>query len=245
MVSFGSEFWDPIDLEPLLYKHPNWPALKEILENGASFPLRPISVQDWKIDLEFHVSRGNHKSAEKHKDALDGIIENDIHRGFALPLLIDILFDLPGASLAPLGCVDQDTINERGERTKRFRMMHDQSFLGPSQHSVNERVIKELLPHCMYSFVLLRILHYIVSLRGRHYSMKIFLSKFDLDLVYHHCHLSGITAVECLAIHKDTLLMALRMTFGGSPCPSMVGYTSETITDICNTLIQCSSWDYF
>jgi hypothetical protein len=38
--------------------------------------------------------------------------------------------------------------------------------------------------------------------------------------------------------------MALRMTFGGSPCPSMWGYTSETITDICNTLIQCSSWDY-
>jgi len=34
------------------------------------------------------------------------------------------------------------------------------------------------------------------------------------------------------------------MTFGGSPCPSMWGYISETITDICNTLIQCSSWDY-
>jgi hypothetical protein len=38
--------------------------------------------------------------------------------------------------------------------------------------------------------------------------------------------------------------MALRMTFGGSSCPSMWGYISETITDICNTLIQCSSWDY-
>ncbi len=73
--------------------------------------MRTISIQDQKIDLEFHASRGNHKSAEKHKDAIDGFIENVIHQGFALPLPIDILFDLPGASLALLGCVDQDTIN--------------------------------------------------------------------------------------------------------------------------------------
>jgi hypothetical protein len=34
------------------------------------------------------------------------------------------------------------------------------------------------------------------------------------------------------------------MTFGGSPCPTMWGYISETITDVCNTLIQCKNWDY-
>jgi hypothetical protein len=176
MVSFGSEFWDPSELEGLLFKHPNWPALREILENGASFPLKPISNQDRKIDLEFHASRGNHKSAEKYQNALDDIINNDIHRGFALPLPTNILFELPGASLAPLGCIDQDTTNERGERTKKFRMTYDPSFLGPSQHSVNERVLKELLPNCMYSFALLRILHYIISLRSRHHSTKIFIS---------------------------------------------------------------------
>jgi len=38
--------------------------------------------------------------------------------------------------------------------------------------------------------------------------------------------------------------MALRMTFGGAPCPSLWGHFSETITDVCNTLIQCSSWDF-
>jgi len=219
MVSFGSEFWDPSELEGLLFKHPNWPALREILENGASFPLKPISNQDRKIDLEFHASRGNHKSAEKYQNALDDIINNDIHRGFALPLPTDILFELPGASLAPLGCIGQDTINERGKRTKKFRMTHDQSFLGPSQHSVNERVLKELLPNCMYSFALLQILHYIISLRSQHHSTKIFISKFNLDLAYHCSHLSGTTAAECLTVHKDTLLMALRMTFGDHPAP--------------------------
>jgi hypothetical protein len=96
----------------------------------------------------------------------------------------------------------------------------------------------------MYSFTLLRSLHYIISLRARHPSTKIFISKFDLDAAYRQCHLSGSTATESLTIYNDTLLIVLRMTFGGAPCPSLWGYFSETITDVCNTLIQCSSWDF-
>jgi hypothetical protein len=244
MVSFGSEFQDPEDLEPLLHQHPNWSALKEILINGISFPLRPISSKDRKLDLEFHAARGNHKSAVKHQAALEKIIKNDITKGYTLPLLKEALFDIPNASLAPLGCVEQDTINERGERSTKFRMTHDQSFLGPSLHSVNERVVKECLPNCMYSFALLRILHYLVSLWSRHPNIKIFISKFDLESAYRRCHLSGSTASESLTIYNDTLIMALRMTFGGAPCPSLWGLSSETITDVCNTLIQCSSWDF-
>lgn len=38
--------------------------------------------------------------------------------------------------------------------------------------------------------------------------------------------------------------MALRMTFGGLPCPSMWGIISEKITDTCNTLLHCKSWDH-
>jgi hypothetical protein len=34
--------------------------------------------------------------------------------------------------------------------------------------------------------------------------------------------------------------MALRMTFGGSPCPSIWGYISDT----CNTLIHNIFWDH-
>jgi len=164
MVSFGSEFRDPLDLESLLSQHPNWTALKEILLNGVSFPLQPISNEARKLDLEYHAARGNHKSALKNHTALENIIENDISKGYALPLLREILYDIPNASLAPLGCIEQDTINERGERTTKFRMTHDQSFKGPSLHSVNERVIRECLPNCMYSFTLLRSLHYIISL---------------------------------------------------------------------------------
>jgi hypothetical protein len=50
---------------------------------------------------------------------------------------LDIIKKIPNASLTPLGCIDQDTINERGERSQKFRMTHDQSFPGPSSLSVN------------------------------------------------------------------------------------------------------------
>jgi hypothetical protein len=244
IVSFGSEFRSTKELEQLLFFHPLWTSLKEILINGATFPLHTITREERFIDLDFHVSRGNHKSAIENQVALAQIIEDDIMKGYALPLPLDIIKQIPNASLAPLGCIDQDTINDRGEHVQNFRMTHDQSFPGPSSHSVNIRVIKESLPHCTYSFALLRLLHYIISVRERHPGTKIFISKFDLDSAYRRCHLSGETAPECLTIYKDTLLMALRMTFGGSPCPSMWGLISETITDVCNTLIQCTSWDY-
>jgi hypothetical protein len=96
----------------------------------------------------------------------------------------------------------------------------------------------------MYSFVLLRTLHFIVHLRLQYPKTKIFICKFDLDAAYQRCHLSGTTAAECLTIHDSMLLMALHMTFGGSPCPSLWGYISDTLADICNTLIHNPSWNH-
>jgi hypothetical protein len=231
-----------MDLEPLLAYHPLWGVFKQILLHGDTFPLRPISTEERSMDLHFHSKRRNQKSADKLGEALKKRIESDVSHGFTLPLPRELLFSIPNASLAPLGCLDQDTINERGERSKKFRMTHDQSFLGTSLHSVNERVIKEDLPH--YSFTLLRLLHCIISLRQRHPTTSILMSKFDLDSANHHCHLSGETSHESLAIHNDTLFIALWLTFGGSPCPAMWGIVSEIITDTCNTLLHCEAWNH-
>jgi hypothetical protein len=206
--------------------------------------LNYISAEERKQDLIFHHQRGSQKSAYNYTEVLDKIITEDVEQGFALPLPPAILHLILNASLAPLGCHIQETINERGEKVPKYRMTHDQSFAGPSGMSVNLRVNQDLLLPCMYSFILLRSLHYIVSLRICHPTTKIFISKFDLDAAYRRCHLSGATAQECLSIHNDILLIALRMTFGGSPCPSLWGYISDTVADICNALILNEHCDH-
>jgi hypothetical protein len=126
----------------------------------------------------------------------------------------------------------------------KFRMTHDQSFPDPSGLSVNLRIKKDSLPTIMYSFVLLRSLHYICSLRYRYPNKKIFICKVDLDAAYRRCHSSSSTAQESLTVYDGLLFMALCMTFGGSPCPSLWGYISDTLADSCNALIHNIHWDH-
>jgi hypothetical protein len=242
-ISYESEFRPHYELELILLQHPLWTSLKNLLSKGATFPLSPISLTDRYNDLFFHSSRGNHKSCDKNRDFLEKIISEDIERGFALPLPLETLHFLPNASLAPLGCQQQWTINEKGSRTHKYRMTHDQSFPGPSGLSINLRVIKEDLPPIRYSFTLNWLVHYIIYLQQKLPSTRILISKIDMDAAYHHCTISWSTAYESLTIYDGLLLVALRMTFGGSPCPSLWGIISETSTDLANNLIQNEAWD--
>jgi len=127
-VMFGSEFKHPDKLHELLKDHPRWEQLKQTLLVGAKFPLKPLSPSNHSKDLEFHLNRGNHQSATRHKEILEKLIAEDITKGFALPLPIQLYKLLPNASIAPIGCIEQETINEFGARIPKFRMMHNQSF---------------------------------------------------------------------------------------------------------------------
>jgi hypothetical protein len=203
-----------------------------------------MDENDRQQDLDFHLSRGNHKSSEKHHQILRDIIYEDIEKGYALPLPISILGKIPNASIAPLGCHKQSTIDDKGSIIPKFRMTHDQTFPGPSGLSVNLRVKKHLLPPILYSYALCRCIHYIISLHLRHPKTKIFICKVDIDAAFRRCTLAADTATESLTVFDDLLLMALRRTFGGSPCPSLWGIISETIADLSNVLIQSKLWDH-
>ena len=172
------------------------------------------------------------------------IIQEDVERGFALPFPITALHFLPNASLAPLGCVRQSSVDALGNRVAKFCMTHNQTFPGPSKLSVNLRVQHDKLPPICYSFVLMRTIHYILDLCNWHPTTKIFLCKFDIDAAYRRCTLSSATAFESLTMFEDFLLIALRMTFGGSPNPALWGVISETTTNICNSLLLNNYWDY-
>jgi len=243
-LSYGSEFRHPDLLKELLQQHPFWERLNDILLNGASFPLSEISQDDRKQDLVFHSDRGNHKSAILNKDKLREMIKEDVERGFSLPLPITALHFIPNASLAPLGCVKQSSIDMLGNRVVKYRMTHDQSFPGPSSLSVNLRVQHEKLPPIRYSFVLMRTIHYILDVRRRHPSVKIYLCKFDIDSAYRRCTLSSGTAFESMTVFEDFLFIALRMTFGGAPNPALWSVISETTTDVGNALLVNNKWDH-
>jgi len=244
-ISYGSEFRHTAVLQELLLDHPLWPRLKNILDNGGSFPLQEISDQIRQMDLKFHQECRNHKSLLKHSEFIEPIITEDVERGFALPLPLEILHHLKGASIAALGCHRQSTIDEKGSSIPKYRLTHDQSFPGPSGLSVNLRVKKELLPPIMYSYLLSGIIHYIIMTRFRHPLTKIFLCKVDLDAAYRRCSMSSSTSLESLTIFEDILLVALRLTFGGSPCPNLWSVISEMILDIGNAILLNSSWDHF
>jgi hypothetical protein len=105
----------------------------EIFYPKSQIPLKPIPDNLQRDDIEYHLK---HKATEKFSEALAKIVTDDIHNGFALPLTIDIIKQIPNASLAPLGCHLQETINEFGERVPKYRMTHVQTFPGPSGKSV-------------------------------------------------------------------------------------------------------------
>jgi hypothetical protein len=127
-ISYGSEFRPVSELSKIFSSHPLWKFLSTTLINGATFPLTHIPDDIRREDILFHKERGNHKLAITHSKKIQELIQEDVNRGFALILPVEILQFIPNASLAPLGCQEQSTINTSGERVSKFRMNHDQSF---------------------------------------------------------------------------------------------------------------------
>ena len=97
-ISYGSEFKDSSLLEPIFIKHPNWPKMKNILDNGSSFPLEEISEQDRLGDLQGAIAKGNHKSASDDREPiLTRKMEAEVKRGWTIPLMRSHISKLPKA----------------------------------------------------------------------------------------------------------------------------------------------------
>ena len=78
------------------------------------------------------------------------LIWDNIDQGFALPLPLDKIKQLPGILLALLNIQLQKTINKLGEIIPKNRMTHNQSWKWQSGSSVNSRVDKEQLMPCYF-----------------------------------------------------------------------------------------------
>ena len=149
-LGYGSEFKPIETLEPIFENHPSWRRMKRILMHGSKWPLQPLDEENRIKDVEDALNFGNHKGANKQQELLEKLVTDDVTRGFAIPLPLSKIIQIPGILLAPLNIQAQNTINERGEIITKNRLTHDQSWKWQSGPSVNSRVIKEELMPCYF-----------------------------------------------------------------------------------------------
>ena len=100
----------------------------------------------------------------------------------------------------------------------------------------------------MVGRTLSRIVHRIVSIRSRHPNGIILIRKDDFKSAYRRINLNQKIAIKCatqLTIVEEItyLLIYLRLSFGGSPCPPEFCVLADFITDIINDLFSDKYWD--
>jgi hypothetical protein len=141
--------------------------------------------------------------------------------------------------------VVQTTINKKGELQSKLLLSHKQSFnpketSGPSvnnrvdktmltparfrrafsQFLYNNRVDKTMLTPARFRRAFSQFLYHISYLRRVKTDEPIYMTEGDFKSAYRQIHLLASTAVKACTCINAFLLVALRMTFGGSPNPS-------------------------
>ena len=246
--SFGSEFRGATVLAEIFGNHPKWEKLKTLLMHGADYPMVELDPAVRRRDVEAGIIRGNHPGAKLFQKELEIKFKKEIENGWMLPLPEEAAHLLPFAEYCPTSVVEQMTIDEAGTFIEKRRPIHDQSFVQASSNtSANGRVHKELLDECVYGHMLLRTIHYILLLRQNNPSTKILISKTDLDSAYRRAHTSERASAKSITRFcfqgKWMLLLCLRLTFGGTPGPSLFSIISESLTDLVNAILKCPDWD--
>jgi hypothetical protein len=242
-LQYGSEFRPTSILAPLLAHHPNWHKIDQILAHGSVFHALPLTEANRLLALDQALAFGNHKGAIKEARKLQSLLTEDVRHGFNLPVHMNIVQKIPGLVLSPMNIARQNTIDETGRIIEKDRLTHDHSFDFFPNSSINSRCDLSLHEPCMFGRALSRLVHWIVYLRGRFPTKRILLTKTDWKAAYRRGHLNIATALQCATQMENILLIPLRMTFGGAPCPSEWSCISDTGSDIATDIANTPDWD--
>jgi hypothetical protein len=244
-LAFGSEFRPVEQLRTILGGHPNFAFFTDVLASGMEFHFSHQLSEDQRLaELDEMVSRGNHKSAEENGTEVERLLSKDVHHGFSLPVDPSIVRKLKGAMVQPAGLALQFALLEDGSRVPKRRLTQDSTFaLTFAEASVNERIDMDAYPEMIYGWCLSRIIHFIVALRLKHPTKKIFIAKYDYSDAYRRIAHSATAAVQSIIIFAGIAYIALRLTFGGSPNPPTWCAFSEMVTDLSNEIPLCDDWD--
>ena len=160
-----------------------------------------------------------------------------------IPLPITIISKIVGAGIIPLGLASQHTLDASGNRIEKKRVTHDASMPPPSNHSINEDTLDDLLAPCIYGTCLRRITHAIHSMRLHFPKTPILISKSDLDAWYRRLHVIPDLAVRFITIVKNIGNIFTRLPFGVSAGPSKSSQVSEATFDLTNDILKDPTWD--
>ena len=133
-------------MHPLLYKNKDWIKIKHFLLEDFDADFAIISEDQRLLDVTAEMSRGNHKSAIKHHDALWTNFDKEVRAGFQFPISTSDVKKFPGSEVSPVGAASQDAIDELGQIIEKFRPTHNQSFGFSQGKLVNHRLEKDSLP---------------------------------------------------------------------------------------------------
>ena len=95
----------------------------------------------------------------------------------------------------------------------------------------------------IYGWCLLRIIHFIVSLRLANPNKSILIAKYDYSDAYRRISHSARAVVQTVCIVGTLAFVYLRLAFGGAPNPPTWCNFSEIVTDLANEISQCADWD--
>jgi hypothetical protein len=242
-LRFGSEFRPVSVLEPLLGIHPLWERIKALLLEGSHFSADPLPADECVQQVEAALAYGNHKGAVKAPDKLFDLLDDDVTHGFNMPLPLSMVRKIPGLLMSPMNIARQNTIDELGNIVPKDRLTHDHSMEFQPQSSVNSRSRLEDHEPCHFGHALNRFFHILVHLRLKHPTRRILMTKIDWKAAYRRCHLDFDTALQCCTHLEDLILCALRLTFGGKPCPPDFSCISDTGSDLANDLVVDPTWE--
>ena len=189
IIQPGTEFRQDPHTISLIKCHSNADTIIHNITLGASYPidLSQYDETDRLSDLHAAMAKGNNKSA-LHPDSIPALkkaYDKEVSKGWMLPIEASSLPSIPGVGVIPIGCMKQNTVNDKGERISKRRTTHDCSQTLPSGFSVNTAVNKTQLEECIYGYCLLRILHNIHTMRI-HYPLTIILMNINLSLYFQH-----------------------------------------------------------
>ncbi len=166
--------------------HPLWPKFQERISNSAEFTLLEIADADRIADVHANLTRSNHKLAQGHEARLIDMLQEEVERGWQLPLPRSAALMIKGCEVARLGMVVQMTIDEEGNAKSKFRLTHNQSF-NPSRtekRSVNDRVDASQLTVARFGRTFSRLIYNISYLQQLYPDERILMTKVDWKSAY-------------------------------------------------------------